>query len=63
MTKCPYCGKSFQLADFYDSEEGLFGTRYSFKGQEIHDHISASRSRMWTCPECETLLAITEYHY
>ena len=67
MTKCPYCGKSFTLADFFDIEERVLLDNYHFKGLELENRSDIGEytkiTRMWSCPHCDTFLAVTESNW
>ena len=63
MSKCPYCKVDLHIEDFFvvterETKKGKIKTMIrGFRGEE-HGYI-----KMWSCPECDTILGFSEYNY
>jgi len=66
MIKCPYCGCTLHLKDFFTTEKRFFKDKIEFKGEQFKIAVRESQisrttlARMWSCPECEALLGFSE---
>ncbi len=60
MGKCPYCGATLHLKDFFAKEPQGFAHVSFMCTQESIQSQDYGTAHMWVCPKCDKILGFSE---